>query len=267
MRQQLVTIAGNLAAILVFAGLLMGGVAAIRDRDSAVSPDFVLEVPDLAATEKAAPVQGIPVSPPPPAAEKDSPGQGAAVKSARLPVRSVEPGLFALPEDDLARPLERVAPRPPLSGPQIDQKPATIVLHRPVALAAGLVRSGDMTLQFREIDQESAEKVCGESGETWPCGMIARTAFRNFLRGRALVCDHMEEKRDGATVATCTVGGQNAAEWLATNGWAIALPGTSLEAATNAARKARRGFYGEDPRDLNRGSNAGGLQAGSEVPN
>lgn len=267
MRQQLVTIAGGLAAILFFAGLLMGGIAAIRDRDSAVSPDFVLEAPDLAATEKAAPVQGVPVSPAPPAAVKEAPGQGAAAKSARLPVRSVEPGLFALPEDDLARPLERVAPRPPLLEPENDQKPATIILQRPVALAAGLVRSGEITLQFREIGPESAEKVCGENGETWPCGIIARTAFRNFLRGRALVCDHMEEKPDGPAVATCTVGGQNAAEWLATNGWAIALPGTSLEAATNAARKARRGIYGEDPRDLDRGSTTRGLQVESEIPN
>ncbi|MCA1491149.1 thermonuclease family protein [Ensifer sp. NBAIM29] len=266
MRQQLFTIAGALAAILFFAGLLMGGAVAIRDRERALPQDFVLDTPDLAATEETTPLQDVRASPRSPAAEKEgAAGQGATEKTARLPLRSLDPDLFALPEDQVARPLERIAPRPPLSGPDKVHKPSPIVLHRPVALAAGLVKSGDLTLQFREIEPEGVEKVCGGNGEAWPCGMIARTAFRNFLRGRALVCDHMEEKPDGAAVATCSVGGRNAAEWLAANGWAIALPGTSLEAATNAARKARRGIYGEDPRD--RGSASGGLQAGSEIPN
>ncbi|OHV73271.1 hypothetical protein LCM4579_10080 [Ensifer sp. LCM 4579] len=255
MRQQLFTTAGALAAILFFAGLLIGGAVVIRDRESALSPDFALDAPDLAAPDFAAgeertPLQDVPASPMAPAADEEgAAGRGVSEKTARLPLRSVDPGLFALPEDQLARPLERIAPRPPLSGRDNDRKPSTIILHRPIALAAGLVQSGDLTLQFREIEPESVEKVCGENGEAWPCGMIARTAFRNFLRGRALVCDHMEEKPDGAAVATCSVGGRNAAEWLAANGWAIALPGTSLEAATNAARKARLGIYGEDPRD------------------
>jgi endonuclease YncB( thermonuclease family) len=243
--RQIITIAGGLASLMLFAGILLSGAAAIRDRESAATPDFVLETPDMAMIEE--PATALDVAPAPPAAEPE-----AAAKSARLPMRSVEPGLFAPPEDDLARPLERVAPRPPLSAPQEKQRPSTVILQRPVALAAGLVQAGDTTLQLKEIEPESAEKVCRSNGKSWPCGMVARTAFRNFLRGRALVCKEMEEKPQGTTVGSCTVGGENAAEWLVANGWAMPRPGTALEAKTQAARGAKRGFYGGDPRDLSR---------------
>ena len=111
--------------------------------------------------------------------------------------------------------------------------------------------------------------------------MVARTAFRNFLRGRALVCDHVDGTTGGTAAATCTVGSMNVAEWLVTNGWATPIAGTPLEAKAEAARNAKRGFYGGDPRDLSRkplvieepaggtdfGETAPDLQAPSEVPN
>ncbi|WEJ10555.1 thermonuclease family protein [Sinorhizobium sp. M103] len=168
-----------------------------------------------------------------------------------MAARPVEPGLFAQPEDGIAKPLERIAPRPPLSKPEEKEKPASAVFPRPVALAAGLVRSGETTLQLKDIEPETPEKVCEANGRSWPCGMVARTAFRNFLRGRALVC----EAADGSSEtlnARCSVGGQDVAEWLVGNGWATPLPGTALEAKAEAARGARLGFFGDDPRDLAR---------------
>ncbi|MQW86610.1 thermonuclease family protein, partial [Sinorhizobium saheli] len=54
MREQFITTAGGLAALALYAGILMSGAAAIRGRDSAAAPDFVLETPDAAATEEPA---------------------------------------------------------------------------------------------------------------------------------------------------------------------------------------------------------------------
>lgn len=274
MRQQFLTIAGGFAALTLHAAILMGGAALIRDRESAAAPDFVLETPDLAAVEEPSATQDVPLEPSPPAADQE-----AAAKAARLPVRSIEPGSFALPENSLAPPLERLAPVPSPSAPQAKQKPSTATLQRPVALAAGLVQAGDVTLQLKGIEPESVERACGRGSGRWPCGMIARTAFRKFLRGRALVCDEMEERANGTVIGNCTLAGVDAAEWLVANGWAMPQPGTALEAKAQAARSGKRGFYGGDPRDL-RGApivvddpsatlldeTTPGLQAGDEIP-
>lgn len=255
MRQKLVTIAGGLAALALYAGILMSGAATLRNRDSVSTPDFALETPQAAAIEGPPPEEipaetdaGLDADAPLPTPEQDA----ASGKGSRLAARPIEPSLFALPENGIAKPLERVAPRPPLSKPPEKEKSASTVFPRPVALAAGLVQSGDTTLQLKDIEPEKAEKVCEANGKSWPCGMVARTAFRNFLRGRALVCEEAEKAAEGASVAHCTVGGQNVSEWLVSNGWARPLPGTALEAKAEAARTARLGFYGADPRDLRR---------------
>ncbi|AFL48741.1 endonuclease YncB(thermonuclease family) [Sinorhizobium fredii] len=279
MRPQFISIAGGLAALALYAGILLNGAATIRARESAATPDFVLETPDAAAieepAEEPAPAAQIPAEPTPPPAEAE-----AAAKTSRVPVRPVEPDLFAIPEEGVAKPLERIAPRPPLSAPE-EKKTTPTVLKRPIALAAGLVQTGDTTLQIKDIEPEKADKLCEGAGKSWPCGMVARTAFRNFLRGRALVCDQVDEKTEDSPAASCRVGNINVAEWLVTNGWAIPLSGTALEAKAEAARDAKRGFYGSDPRDLSRkplvlqepagglnfGETAPDLQAPVEIPN
>ncbi|MDK1493320.1 thermonuclease family protein [Sinorhizobium sp. 7-81] len=247
MRQQLFTFAGGLAALLLYAGILWGGAAAIRSHESAVA-DFPLETPDVAAVEAPDSPEDVPVE-----ISAALPEQKARTgKVDRLPVRKIEPQLFALPEDGIAQPLERIAPRPQLSEPKEKPAATTVVFQRPVALAAGLIRSGDTTVQLKDIEPESAEKTCAGNGRSWPCGIVARTAFRNFLRARALVCDQPDNSSEGTVTAACKIGTENPAEWLVSNGWATPLPGTALEARAEAARSAKRGFYGDDPRDLGR---------------
>ncbi|NRP71798.1 hypothetical protein ILFOPFJJ_02688 [Ensifer psoraleae] len=247
MRQQLFTFAGGLAALMLYAGILWGGAAAIRSQERAIA-DFPLEAPDVAAVEAPDPPEDVPAEVSPTLPEQ----KAKSGKVGRLPVRKIEPQLFALPEDGIAQPLERIAPRPPLSEPKEKPAAATVVFQRPVALAAGLIRSGDTTVQLKDIEPESAEKTCEGNGRSWPCGIVARTAFRNYLRARALVCDQPEDRSEGTVTAACKVGTENPAEWLVSNGWATPLPGTPLEAKAEAARSAKRGFYGDDPRDLGR---------------
>lgn len=135
MRPRLFTIAGGLAALALYAGILMTGAAVIRNRDSAAAPEFVLETPEAAIDEPVSEEPPAETEAAPPAPEPDTmPGKGS-----RVAVRPVEPGLFAQPEDGIAKPLERIAPRPPLSKTGEKEKPASAVFPRPVALAAGLV--------------------------------------------------------------------------------------------------------------------------------
>ena len=160
--------------------------------------------------------------------------------------------------------MEREAPRPPLSDlglasapkPPEPPAPATPVdageqmqlLQRPVAVAAGRLESQGRMIELQGIEIVAVEQTCQTaSGESWPCGMQARTAFRQWLRSRAVMC-RLPQNDSGAAVATeCTLGNEDAAAWLVTNGWAKAAPGSAYEEAGRKAEEARRGIFGDKP--------------------
>jgi endonuclease YncB( thermonuclease family) len=110
--------------------------------------------------------------------------------------------------------MEREAPRAPLSDlglastpkPPEPPAPATPVdageqmqlLQRPVAVAAGRLESQGRTIELQGIEIVPVEQTCQTaSGESWPCGMQARTAFRQWLRSRAIMC-RLPENDSGA---------------------------------------------------------------------
>lgn len=160
--------------------------------------------------------------------------------------------------------MEREAPRPPLSDlglastpkPPEPPAPATPVdageqmqlLQRPVAVAAGRLESQGRTIELQGIEIVPVEQTCQTaSGESWPCGMQARTAFRQWLRSRAVMC-RLPQNDSGAAVATeCTLGNEDAAAWLVTNGWAKPAPGSAYEEAGRKAVEARLGIFGDKP--------------------
>lgn len=160
--------------------------------------------------------------------------------------------------------MEREAPRPPLSDlglastpkPPEPPAPATPVdageqmqlLQRPVAVAAGRLESQGRTIELQGIEIVPVEQTCQTaSGESWPCGMQARTAFRQWLRSRAVMC-RLPQNDSGAAVATeCTLGNEDAAAWLVANGWAKAAPGNAYEEAGRKAVEARLGIFGDRP--------------------
>ncbi|WEZ84556.1 thermonuclease family protein [Rhizobium sp. 32-5/1] len=237
MKQHLLTLGGGCAGIALTIMLLSFGSATIRGRESAATSDFVLETPDMADL-----------------GETDDAGldeDNAADLSdgEALAVRSIEPLQFGLPEEVLTAPLERIEPRPPLSEPTAKEvKPVTTVLRNPVAVSAGLIRFGDRLLQLEGIEPQDAARVCDSGGKSWPCGMVARTALRNFLRARALVCRVPEGRWTGTVISTCTVAGLDPAAWLVESGWATVPDGSPLSDKAAVAAEARLGFSGSDPR-------------------
>ncbi|MBK5565243.1 thermonuclease family protein [Ensifer sp. SSB1] len=261
MRQHLYTLAGGIAAIALFTGILYAGAAAIRDRESAATPDLVLETPDMTEFETA-PDQGetgedVPLDPDTSSGGAPEPGAATTGEQPQNPAtenagRAIEPQQFGLPDTVTSTPLERVEPRAPLSEQDKQAKSAAepTILYRPVAVAAGVIQFDKLTLQIGGIEPEQADRTCETGGKSWPCGIVARTAFRNFLRARAVSCDMPEGSAGSSATASCSLGGQDLAAWLVDNGWATPLPGSPLETRADAARQAKLGFYGEDPRDL-----------------
>lgn len=275
MKRYLLTIGGGLAGIVLTVILLMTGASTIQGRQSTATPGLTLETPDMAdvpdlggdgmtAAETGggepvsvdpAPIDPVPVDP---AIGDPSPVDPASTLSLDngLPqtddkaVRDIAPEHFGLPQEVTAQPLERIAPRTPLSQAVIRPEPVPSVLRHPVALSAGLIRFGGQLLQLDGIAPQEADRVCGEAGKTWPCGVVARTAFRNFLRARALLCMVPKNGWQGTLTAACSVNNIDPAAWLAENGWADAPAGSPLAAKVDAARQSGLGFFGDDPRDF-----------------
>lgn len=171
--------------------------------------------------------------------------------------RNVGGGVIAAPLLEVG-PLERVAavpqPTPPLEAKS--ELPATPekqflrwrLVFNGIATSAGIVQFGETTLVLPGIDVVSADETCTAStGASWPCGMIARTAFRNYLQGRALNCHLPDRREDKAIVAECLLQGQDPAVWLVEQGWARIKPGSPFAGLAEAAKATRRGIYSLPP--------------------
>ena len=76
--------------------------------------------------------------------------------------------------------------------------------------------------------------------------MVARTAMRNFVRGRALSCQVPAEPAEEVTVTTCLLAGDDLGAWLVENGWARAADDRFAGEAARA-RQEGRGLFGRPP--------------------
>src|SRR5690606_26049500 len=76
------------------------------------------------------------------------------------------------------------------------------------------------------------------------CGARARSAFRAFLRGRAVTCEVPTEPDKAVITAACRMGKQDVSEWLVENGWARAAAGGPYAQAGEAVRAAGKGIFG-----------------------
>ncbi len=156
--------------------------------------------------------------------------------------------------------LQRLEPRAPLSGlaapapppppPDPDSLPKRWrMVHQPVATAAGILEAGGMTMVLPGIDIVAVNETCtSPTGQSWPCGMAARTAFRAYLRGRALNCRLPDARTEEAIAAECLLQGEDPALWLVSQGWARANPDGPFGIQSQAAEAARRGIFGQPPR-------------------
>ncbi|WP_439273675.1 thermonuclease family protein [Pseudochrobactrum sp. HB0163] len=162
------------------------------------------------------------------------------------------------------KPLERIEPRPPLSAlslaTPVQEKPAETapseeqaaeggLFYRPVALAAGRLAVGSRTIELNGIDIVEPDAVCADiNGDIWQCGMQARTAFRSWLRGRAVACNMDGVAQDQPLIrTTCSLAGTDIARWLVENGWARATFGGAYTESQTQAEKKLLGVFGRKP--------------------
>lgn len=193
-------------------------------------------------------------TPAPNIAEKVAPQPAAEPVLPAAPVpRAVAPSIIAIPPVDPDT-LERVEPRPPLStiapaAPPKKPPPKPLLFH-PVAEAAGVIVAGGRTITISGVGVVKDGETCARpEGGQWPCGRAARTAFRSFLRGRAVTCDFPEGEVPNKLSTTCRVGPRDIGAWLVGNGWTRA-EGAKYEELAKVAKDAGRGIYGKGPATL-----------------
>lgn len=154
--------------------------------------------------------------------------------------------------------LERIAPRPPLSDlstPAPPPPPKAIPperwqpqrLFNPTATAAGLIDAKGHKVALQGIDPLPADAQCDWQGRSWNCGIQARTAFRSWLRSRAVMCKLPPVADREAIVAECRVGNEDPSKWLVENGWAKARADGDYAELGAKAEEAKKGQFGAPP--------------------
>lgn len=152
-----------------------------------------------------------------------------------------------------SKPAERTKPKYPMRWK---------LIYNSVITSAGVFDINGTTLVLPGIDIVPANATCtAPNSINWPCGMAARTAFRNYVQGRAITCKVPDMPPQNSFTADCMMAGQDMAAWLVEHGWAkakLATPYVDLEAK---AKSQRLGIFGDPPRGVEAASKAGPVLA------
>ncbi|MDR6754938.1 hypothetical protein J2Y48_000211 [Mycoplana sp. BE70] len=227
------TFAGGLACIGATVLIIALGAGQIRDREAAGGPQFTLEVPDPSTIG--------------PAGEDDIPMPLPEAGAAAIDSAGADSVAQTAPAADPAEMQPDHADTSPGGLPPPVAEP--VALARPIVLAAGRFSIGGKILELDRIVPVPVNRQCTDaSGEGWPCGRMARTAFANLVRGRTIDCEVPSAEWSGTAIARCTLAGKDLSQWLVENGWAEAHPDSPLAANAETARQAGLGLFSPDPR-------------------
>jgi len=115
--------------------------------------------------------------------------------------------------------------------------------------------SADLRIKLARVAAVGREQVCkDEEGKRLACGLMARAALQNFLRGKSVECDPLfvpRDRRRGVVEANCWVNGEDLALRQISAGFAFPwrLATEKDQEALAAARAGRLGVWA-GPQDL-----------------
>jgi endonuclease YncB( thermonuclease family) len=97
------------------------------------------------------------------------------------------------------------------------------------------------------IDAPESSLLCrGNDSLQYRCGARAANELAAMVGGRPVICQPLNLDRYDRTVASCSVGGTDVAEWLVRQGWALDWPQYShrhYASAENDAHLNERGIW------------------------
>jgi endonuclease YncB( thermonuclease family) len=130
----------------------------------------------------------------------------------------------------------------------IEPRPTKKIYYRVIVPDSGTLEAGDVVIKLNGIVPSKADAQClDEKGKSWPCGAAAKTALRQLIRARSVVCDLPGPGKQKSFTARCAVSGTDLSTWLVRQGWAKPndLPEPALADAAEAAKSERVGLWQE----------------------
>ncbi len=103
-------------------------------------------------------------------------------------------------------------------------------------------------IRLNGVDAPESRQMCLDaSGQEYRCGQKAAFALADLLdQHRPTSCIEVDRDRYGRSVAVCTAGDIDVAEWMVRNGHALDWPqysGGAYSGAQEAAQAERRGMW------------------------
>ena len=135
-----------------------------------------------------------------------------------------------------------------LPGPQeISDRLDPILLEPPhqVEDALTLVH-GLNKVRMAGLDAPNRHAVCFNEDESlWACGLRARAALHNLIRGAVIACMRVAASNDGFIPVRCTVSGTDLGGSLVAQGWARPVSGDGglYRPETEVAQREKRGLW------------------------
>jgi endonuclease YncB( thermonuclease family) len=106
-----------------------------------------------------------------------------------------------------------------------------------------LVVSG-IRIRVLDVDAPESGQFCFTKSEpidqgAWHCGRRASGALSDWIGDQKVSCDMTGQGIRKAWLARCSVGGQDLAQWLAANGWAVPAPDCKCDVVRSASDHAK----------------------------
>lgn len=110
---------------------------------------------------------------------------------------------------------------------------------------------GGVRIRILDIDAPESGQFCFVKSEpidrgAWHCGRQAAQALSQWVGAQEVSCDMTARGVRKGWFARCSVDGQDLAQWLAANGWAVPAPDCKCEvirSASNRAKAEGRGIW------------------------
>jgi endonuclease YncB( thermonuclease family) len=113
------------------------------------------------------------------------------------------------------------------------------------AVDGGTLEIGGVTLRLAGVDAPELGHRCAVPEGQWSCGVLARDALADLVRGQQVACAEAGTGLWAAAPVRCSVRGRDVGALLVQFGWASALPGAddTYLALEKKARDSRAGIW------------------------
>jgi endonuclease YncB( thermonuclease family) len=100
-------------------------------------------------------------------------------------------------------------------------------------------------VRILDIDAPESRQPCTRpDGSEWRCGQQAALALADWIGSRPVNCETTRKDRYKRWLARCSVGGEDVALWLASQGWVFAYRDCKCETVRSAVGRARAAGLG-----------------------